>query len=250
MASFHRCIFVLSFACLIANPALPQARNEPGLQKQIEELKTQLKSVQNDVDQIKATLREQSARANPVFDITGDPSKGEPGAKLVVVEFSDFECPFCLEYFKTIYSQVIEGYVKTGKVRYVFADFPGESIHPHALKAAEAGRCGNEQGKFWEMHDQLFMHQRDLATTGIQDAAHAAGLNQAQFESCLNSGKYTPKIRAAEEATAKMGVNGTPAFLIGTPDPADPSKIKLVRALVGAQPFAAFQQAIDSSLPK
>jgi protein-disulfide isomerase len=199
---------------------------------------------------LKAAQQQQNARNNPVFDISGDPSMGDPSAKVVLIEFSDFECPFCSEYFKTIYRQVIDGYVKTNKIRYVFGDFPGEKIHPHALKAAEAARCANEQGNFWQMHDQLFTRQRDIATTGIADSAKDAGLNLAVFDSCLAGGKYTAKIREAEQLTANLGLQGTPAFVFGIPDPANPSKVKLVRALVGAQPYAQFQQAIDSLLSK
>jgi protein-disulfide isomerase len=254
MASYRRGVPVFLVVLMVAGffqlPAAAQSNDDSDLRKEVDQLRTQMKSVQSELDQIRTVLREQSARSNPVFDIGGDPSMGDASAKLVLIDFSDFECPFCLDYFKTVYHQLIENYVNTGKVRYVFADFPGEKIHPHAFKAAEAARCSSEQGKFWGMHDQLFTRQRELGTTGIQDAARAAGLNEPQFESCLSAGKYTAAVRDAEDAAAKLGIQGTPAFGLGTPDPANPSKIKLLRALVGAQPYAVFQQAIDNLLPK
>lgn len=242
-------------ACLVLagvsqTVALAQTGESAALRQEIEQLRTQVKTLQTDVDAIKAQFSEQKARANPVFDISGDPGIGDKNAKLVIIEFSDFECPFCLEYFKTIYRQVIDSYVKTGKVRYVFSDYPGEKIHPHAFQAAQAGRCANEQGKFWEFHDQLFPRQRDLGSTGVVDASRAAGLNEAQFNACVASGKFADAIRRQEEAAAQLGMQGTPAFVFGTPDPSDPSKVKLGRALVGAQPLAAFQQSIESLLPK
>jgi len=239
----------LCFAGLVMLPVPTQA-GEDELRKEIDQLKIQVKALQQDLDQIKATLRDQNTRANPVFDTNGSPSMGDAAAKLVLIEFSDFECPYCAEYVKTAYLQLLDAYVKTGKIRYVFADYPGEKIHPHSLKAAEAGRCAADQGKFWPMHDQLFLRQRDLATTAIADAAQTAGLNRAVFDACLAAGKYTGKIREAEQATATLGVQGTPAFFFGTPDAANPSKVKLLRALVGAQTYSAFQQTIDGLLSK
>ena len=239
---------LLALAGLIAQPAFAQSNGQADLRKEVEQLKTQMQSMRSDLDEIKAALREQAARANPVFDTGSYPAKGDAAAKLVLIEFSDFQCPYCLEYFKTIYDRLLETYVKTGKLRYVFVDFPGEKAHPEALKAAQAGRCANAQGKFWEMHDQLFKRQRDLATTGMADAAQAAGLNQAAFDACLNSGKYAAPVSESEQAAAKLGLQGTPAFVFGTPDPHDPAKVKLVRALVGNQSYAAFQQTIDGLL--
>ena len=243
-------IALLALTVLLSWPAFPQAKDDGELRKEIDQLKAQVKALQSELDDIKATLNQQSARTNPTFDIGSDPVMGDAGAKLVVIEFSDFQCPYCNEYFKTSYRQVIDGYVKTKKVRYVFSDFPGETIHPRALKAAEAAHCANEQGKFWEMHDQLFTRQRDLATTGIEDGAKDIGLNITEFDSCLASGKYTAKIREAQKLTANLGMQGTPTFVFGMVDPANTSKVKLVRALVGAQPYAQFQQVIDGLLPK
>ena len=250
----HRAILIFSVVSLVTGvcqrQAAAQSAGDSDLRKEVEQLKNRVQALQIELDGIKTMLREQTARANPVIDIAENPAMGDAGAKLVMIEFSDFQCPYCLEYFKTAYRQVIENYVKTGKIRYVFADFPGEKIHPHALRAAEAARCANAQGKFWDLHDQLFTHQRDLGATGIEDAAHAAGVNEPEFSGCLAAGQYAEAVRHAEEATSKLGIQGTPVFVFGTPDPANPGKIKVGRALVGAQPFAVFQQTIDSLLAK
>jgi len=224
--------------------------DDADLRKEIEQLKAQVKALQADLEQIKATLKQQSAKTNPVFDISGDPVMGDANAKLTLIEFADFQCPYCQQYFKTIYQQVLDTYVKTGKMRYVFADFPGEQIHPFAMKAAEAAHCANEQGKFWEMHDQLFARQRDLGTTAVADGSKALGLNDVAFAACVTGGKYTPKIREAGQMASNLGLKGTPAFVFGMADPANTSKVKLVRALVGAQPYAQFQQIIDTLLAK
>jgi len=247
---YHQRMGRLKFGMLMLLAAGLVRADDAELRKEIEQLKAQVKALQADLEQIKAALNEQKARTTPVYDISGDPAMGAANAKLTVIELSDFQCPYCLQYFKTIYPQVMDGYVKTGKIRYVFADFPGESTHPNALKAAEAGHCANEQGKFWEMHDQLFTRQRDLSTTGVADGAKAVGLNEAAFDACLAGGKYTAAIRESAQKIANIGLQGTPAFLFGTADPENPSKIKLAKALVGAQPYAQFQQVIDSLLTK
>ncbi len=241
------CRSICAAAVLI--PALAaQTASPPGLQQQIDQLRTQVKSLQTELDQIKNTLREQSARANPVFSTAGYPSRGDLKARVVVLEFSDFQCPYCLEFFKTAYPQLISAYVNSGKARYVFADFPGESIHPEALKSAMAGRCALEQGKFWEMHDQLFQRQRDLGGTGISDAAGAVGLDITRFEACVKNDKVSADVRATAQTVSALGLRGTPAIVLGIPDPADPTKVKLARAFIGAQPFAVYQQAIDGLL--
>ena len=241
-----------NLAALLAGLAAPalwaQSTGIADLQKEVSQLKTQLQAMRSDLDQIRSLLREQNSRATPTFDITGYPTLGNPEAKLVLIELSDFECPYCSEYVKTSYRQIIDAYVETGKLFYVFADFPGEKIHPNAVKAAIAGRCAAEQGKFWDLHDQLFAHQRDLGTTGIADAAKMAGLRQPELDACLSADRYSAKIRESEAATVKLGLQGTPAFVFGSFEPASDSKVKLVHALVGNQPYSAFQKTIDGLL--
>lgn len=238
--------------CIAVVPnAQPQSTGgDAQLRKEVETLRNDVTSLRSEVDQLKATLRDLTSRQNPIFDISAAPSMGNPKANVVLIEFSDYQCPFCMEYFSNTYRKVIDEFVKTGKIRYVIRDFPGESIHPNALKAAEAVRCATEQGKFWEMHDGLFTNQRNLATTGITDSAKAAGLNLAAFQTCFESGKHTAGIRKDEEETVQLGVKGTPAFFLGTPDPANPAKVKLVNALIGAQPLENFEKVINGLLTK
>ncbi len=235
---------------MLAPAAWPQNPPDEALRREVEDLRGEVKALRSEVDQIKATLRDLTTPRNPVFDIGGAAYMGEANAKVVLIEFSDYQCPYCMDYFANAYAHLIADYVKTGKVKYVARDFPGESVHPNALRAAEAARCANEQGKFWEMHDNLFRNQKNLGARGISDSAAAAGLDMAKFQACFDSGKYTAGIRKDEEETVKMGIKGTPAFLLGTPDPANPSKIKLNKMLIGSQPLAAFEQTIESLLPK
>lgn len=126
-------------------------------------------------------------------------------------------------------------------------DFPLESIHPQAFKAAEATHCANEQGKYWEMHDRLFANQKALGVKDLPQHAQALGLDEAKFQQCLDSGKYAARIRKDLTEGQKLGVTGTPGFFLGVTDP-NGNEIKAVRQIKGAQPWAAFQGAIDSLL--
>jgi len=141
----------------------------------------------------------------------GFPAKGPAAAPVTIVEFSDFQCPFCSRVTPAL-DQVVSKY--GNKVRLVFRQFP-LPMHPNAAKAAEAALCANEQGKFWEMHDAMFKDQAGLAVDGLKSkAAGIAGINAASFNSCLDSGKQTPVVQSDVKAGAKAGVNGTPAMFV------------------------------------
>jgi protein-disulfide isomerase len=124
-------------------------------------------------------------------------------------------------------------------------DFPLESIHKFAFKAAEAARCAGEQGKFWEMHDRLFSNQTSLEPA--KPHAEAIGLDGPKFEACLSAGKYAEAIRKDAAEGQKAGVTGTPLFFLAYTDPAS-SQVKTVVRLSGAQPFSAFKAQIDQLL--
>ncbi len=143
--------------------------------------------------------------------------------------------------------QIESEYIKTGKVKYVVLDFPLESIHKTAFKAAEAARCAGDQGKFWEMHDRLFANQQTLAPTNLPQHAQALELDVPKFQQCLDSGKYVAVIRKDLAEGQQAGVTGTPGFFLGLTNPND-SKVKTLRVLKGAQPYPAFQAAIDDLL--
>jgi len=165
----------------------------------------------------------------------GQPAKGPATAPVTIVEFSDFECPFCSRVEPAI-AQIEQKY--GDKVRFVFRQFPLTSIHPHAQKAAEASLCANDQGKFWEMHDAMFGDQQKLEVADLKAKAGKIGLDQAKFDQCLDSGKFVQRIKDDTKAGTVAGVNGTPAFFING------------RSLSGAQPYEALAQVIDEELAK
>lgn len=181
------------------------------------------------------------------LNIAGEPFKGNERARVVFVEFSDFECSYCGRYFSDAYPQIDAAYVKTGKIKYVFRDFPLERLHANAFQAAEAANCANEQGKFWAMHDRLFAHQMELGRGEIPDHAEAAGLIRARFDVCFASGKYATAIRGDMEAGASVGVQGTPTFIIALQTPNNPN-VKIIKTLSGSLPFEDFKAALDEAL--
>lgn len=182
-----------------------------------------------------------------ILSIDGGAIKGDTHAKVTLVEFTDYQCPFCSRHFRETMPQIENEYIKTGKVKYVLREFPLEAIHPMAFKAAEAANCSAEQGKYWEMHDRLFANQSALAAKDLLGYAELVGLDAGKFKPCLDSGKYAAKVRKDFTDAQKAGVTGTPTFFIGLTDPKG-SEIKAVRKIVGAQTYAAFKDAIDTVL--
>ncbi len=167
----------------------------------------------------------------------GNPVKGSKGAPVTIIEFSEFECPFCERFYRQTFPLIEENYIETGEVRYVFRDFP-LSFHQNAQKAAEAAECADEQGKFWEYHDKLFGNQRALDINSLKQYAKDLGLNTAKFNDCLGSGKMVSEVQKDFTDGSKYGVSGTPTFFI--------NGIKLV----GAQSYSAFEQIIEQELNK
>jgi len=145
--------------------------------------------------------------------------------------------------------QIVKEYVDTGKIRYYFLDFP-LGFHKQAFKAAEAGACAGDQGKFWEMHDMLFENQKALNPEDLVKYAEGLGLDMPKFKECLDSGKHADEIKKDMAEGQKGSVSGTPSSLIGWVQD-DGKTVKAVKIVKGAQPFAAFKDAIESlSAPK
>lgn len=165
----------------------------------------------------------------------GGYESGPKDAPITLVEFSDFQCPFCGRSQSTV-AQVLAKY--EGKVHHVFMDFPLTAIHAMAEPAALAGRCANEQGKFWEYHKVLFERQKDLSADNLKKWAGELGLDQAKFDECVASNKYKEAIQQSIDVGQKAGVSGTPGFFVNG------------IMISGAQPFEAFQQVIDDELSR
>ena len=164
-----------------------------------------------------------------------DPMIGDPEAPITIVEFSDFQCPFCSRFYTQTYLTLKENYVDTGKVNIVFRDFP-LSFHPEAEPAALAAECANEQGEFWAFHDLIFENQESISASMYLQWADDLGLDVDQFTSCVQSQKYKSEVAKDYSDGGRLGVTGTPGFFING------------QLVTGAQPYSVFASAIDAML--
>jgi len=178
-----------------------------------------------------------------------DPVRGNPDATITMVEFSDFQCPFCKRFHETTLPLILENYIDTGKVKFVYRDFPITSIHPNgAVATALAAECADEQGMFWQYHDKIFQNQKNWERLAAEDIvivlksyAEEFDLNTNQFNDCLDSGKYLDEVNKDLRDGTSYGVTGTPGFFIGNEER---GYIKVT----GAQPYSVFQQVLDQLL--
>ena len=162
----------------------------------------------------------------------GSPAIGPKDAPVKIVEFTDYQCPFCGRARPTV-NQILDTY--KGKVRYVLRDFP-LSFHKDSFKAHEASHCAADQGKYWELNKKFFENQKEIKIEDIKKHATDLKLNMTTFNQCLDSGKYASKVSADQQYGESVGVSGTPAFFING------------RMLSGARPFASFKEIIDDEL--
>lgn len=187
-----------------------------------------------------------SPTSAPTYSVdTGHlPTLGNNDAKVTIVEFSDFQCPYCQSFQNSTFGQIKNTYIDTGKVKFAYRHFP-LSKHANAQKAAEASECANDQGKFWDYHDKLFATQSDWegknnddAIQAFTDLANQIGIDGSIFNSCVISVKHTGDVNADSSAGQSIGVSGTPSFFING------------QIVSGAQPFDTFKTIIDQELAK
>jgi protein-disulfide isomerase len=168
---------------------------------------------------------------------------GRVDAPVTLVEFADYQCPFCKKFHTDAYAELKKNYIDTGKVRFVSRDLPLE-FHPFAMKAAEAARCAGDQNKYWELRDALYSNAAPPSEDVIKKAAETLSLDAKGFQACLDSDKYKADVQKDASEAAKLQISGTPTFVLAK---STKDKLDGVR-LVGAQPFASFQAAIDGLL--
>ena len=171
--------------------------------------------------------QDEPARANPQASPDDDPSWGPVDAPVTIIEFSDYQCPYCKRFHDETLPQIQAIY--EGQVRFVYRDFPLTSIHPHAQKAAEASECADDQGRFWDYHDLLWTNQQDLDVASLKAYAGELGLDTATFDDCLESGKNAQEVQKDYSDGVSYGVQGTPSFFI--------NDVKVQ----GAQPFSVIR---------
>jgi protein-disulfide isomerase len=240
-------IILLAWAASAAGQTSQQTSADvAALKTELERMRADLDSVKNQLAQVRSLLSQGSGRGaiarGPVrANVADAPTLGRSDAPVTIVEFSDYQCPFCRRHSVTTLTSLRNEYIDRGKLRYVLRDYPLE-MHPYARKAAEAAYCAGERGKYWEMHDALFQNQAALAGSQLVEYARAVGVDPAEFERCLSSGRHTARVARGLNDGGQIGVQGTPTFIVGKTLPGDTIVGTVIR---GAQPFEIFRRAID-----
>lgn len=246
---------VIALVLFGATASAAQSADElAALRREMEALRQSQLAIEKQLQEIKALVQRiqppasaQPAMRDIVLDTAGAQTKGAADARLTLVDFSDYQCPFCARYVRDTLAQLERDYVATGKVKYVFRDFPIESLHKQAFKAHEAANCAGEQGQYWPMHDRLFANQQALDMPAL--AAHASGLHldSSIFQQCVDSGRHAAAIRKSVADAQAAGVTATPTFMLGVTEPGKQT-VKVFKVVRGAQPYARFKEAIESLL--
>lgn len=245
-------------------PTQQQGEDPVAMKNDIQQLKLQQQQILDRLDELKKLLNSKHDNGQPAINapetmsVDGEPFRGEATAQVAIIEYGDIECPFCRHFKQSIYPQIFDQYIKTGKARFYYRDMP-LPFHEHAMPAARAEHCAGEQGKFWEMHDALFTEKpgaigpgpggrdRTLSQDSIDERAGALGMDAAKLDACMASSRFADLIQHNSEEAAKMNIEGTPTFLIGTIGP-NGNIVKVNKPVVGAQPFGAFKAVIDPLL--
>ena len=240
---------------LITAPALAKTSDElKALNEQVQNLQQGQVQIQKDLDEIKKLLKETPRAAakpsKPAFAPTdtklGDvPYKGEYDAPVTLIEFSDYQCPYCKRHANAVMPTLITKYIDTGKLRFVMREYPIEHLHRRAIPASEAALCAGDQDQYWGMHDALFTDQKANTDENFQQYAASLGLDVSVFSECMSSDKFMDQIKADMAEGRKLGISGTPSFVVGLTDPKDPNTVHLTKFIRGAQSLQAFSAAID-----
>lgn len=230
------------FALALASPACAQSQDVEALRREIETLKLQQAQLAEELRRLQQAMGVRPA----TLPLGTAPSRGRADAPLVLVEFSDYECPFCIRHFTQTMPEIERDYISTGKLRYVFMDFPIDQLHPAALKAHEAARCSGEQGKFWEMHTRLFSPAGTHGIDRLKALAADVGLDRGKFDTCLDSGRMQAPVRASVDRATQLGADGTPQMYLGVADAS--GNFRIIRSIRGAVPYAQLKPVIDGLL--
>ncbi|MGP0593274.1 DsbA family protein [Nitrospira sp. T9] len=225
--------------------------------RQLIEIQNELRDVRKELAEVRKSVSELKGNSNlpraaaPLPSVFGnvelnpdDPTLGSQQAKVAIVEFTDYQCPYCAKYHSDTFENLKKEYIDTGKVQYVLRDFPLD-FHVYAKGAAIAANCAGEQDAYWHMNHQLFSNQSELGDGLYQKLAQSLGLNMDQFESCVNSHEQVQKVDADVVYGQEIGVNGTPTFFIGRVENGELTDPKEVS---GTQPLSAFSKIIEPLL--
>lgn len=232
---------LLAFTAALPLAAQAAADQTPMTRQQGDQMLQELRLIRQLLErQAKpAPPQEEAPTKAKISDLTGVNMLGSKTAPLTIVEYTDYQCPFCQRFHVTAFAELKKAYVDTGKVRFFSKDLPLD-FHPNALRAAQAARCAGEQGKFWEIRDIMGANPDKLDMGHIMGFASDLKIDTQKFQDCVNSDKYKAQVQADVAEAMRVGANGTPAFVVGksTGNGVDGELV------VGAMPFAMFDEKI------
>lgn len=224
----------------LANEVLTQLAE---IRHDVSGLKEQVGQLREDTDALKASAANQRGKVNVTAVDVGEGRKmGQADAAYVIVEFTDYQCPYCARYSRRTFGQLKKEYVDTGKIQYMVKDYP-LGFHREARSAAIAASCANEQGAYWEMHEQLFENQGKLNNEMYGQLAEDMDLDLSQFNKCLNDPGHEKRVNEDIALAERIGIQGTPAFLVGR---LEAGRLTDIKAISGAQQYSTFARIIDS----
>lgn len=234
-------------ACAFTTAYADEGMNQEGMlasttqAEVIDDLSEEYKELLRIVESKKAAVQTIDGSLN----IADRPGMGPKDSDVILVEFGDFQCPFCKRHLTETAQEIHQRLILKNQLRYVFLDYPMEAKHPFAIKAAIAARCAEEQGRYWEMRNNLFNNQKALHELFLVEHAKNAGMDDVEFNNCLLSGRYVSAIRQDQIVGKSLGIKGTPTFFIGI-NKGD--KIQMVRKIQGAQPYEVFEKEIRQAI--
>lgn len=219
--------------------------NDTITHEQADQILDELRQIRQLLEQQAAAGGGKAAAGQPQrahLHMEGAPMIGSKTAPVTLVEFSDYQCPFCQRFYTQVYSELKKDFIDTGKVRFYSRDLPLDQIHPNAMRAAQAARCAGDQGQFWALRDIMSAHPESLDMTNLIADASQVKINPDAFKTCVETGKYKDAVQGDLLEAMKIGADGTPAFVLGksTPDGVDGELI------VGAQPYSVFQDKLKA----
>lgn len=251
----RRVLVALSLIAILGcdDSSAQSPKDTEALSKEVEALKASQAELQKSVDEIRTFLRAITggrfgapSLEGTSLDIDGAPAQGQASAPVTLIEISDYHCPYCRRHVQQTQPRLYSEYVDSGKVRHVFLHYPIEQLHADAHRLHEAASCAGDQGKFWELHGRLF--DPNVRTIDqLVPLAQSAGLDVNAFRACLESGKHAQAVRDSVARIQKLGISGTPHFLVGR-TPKDGGPIKVSKIVEGAQDFTVFKATIDQVL--
>jgi len=244
MKTFVRYAMFLALALTLAGKD-PKA--EGITRQQADQILDELRQIRQllEQQQAKAAEPKQDGPKRAKLNLQTAPMMGSKDAPLTMVEFTDFQCPYCRQFYATTFAELKKNYIDTGKMRFYSRDLPLD-FHPNAMRAAEAGRCAAEQGKFWPMRDLMAANPDKLDLENLVADAGSLKLNVQTFRACVESDKDKNAVQTDVMEALKIGADGTPAFVVGksTPDGVDGEVI------VGAMPYGTFEEKLKESEAK